>query len=69
MIKTQDKLEIRYVVIRNETRNGDDYTQILRVCETEENANAYKEKLMKSPLGNKKVVFYVIPTPYGDVEI
>ena len=69
MIKTDEKLEIRYVVIRNESHDGDEYTQILRVCETEENANAYKDKLMKSPLGNKNVTFYVIPTPYGDVKL
>lgn len=64
-----------YVIIKNdhrlnsETQEYDDYTQILRVCTNEKNANDYISFLRKNLLFGKNVSFYCIPTPYGDIEL
>lgn len=69
----EGSLKIVYVVICNTTvvkfkngkQNKDEYTQILRVCETEDNAHAYV-KTLKQAMNRS---YYVIPTPYGDVDL
>ena len=69
----EGSIKIVYVVICNTTlvkfvngkQNKDEYTQILRVCETEDNAHAYVKTL--KPAMNRS--YYVIPTPYGDVDL
>lgn len=72
---TKDELnvvtvEICYVVLRNDvkinpkTKKRDDFTKVLWVFKTEDEANDYV-KALRAKTPGLMTSFYVIPTPYG----
>lgn len=63
-------VDICYVVLRNDvkinprTKKRDDFTKVLWVYDSEDEANAYVEALRAKTPG-LMTSFYVIPTPHG----
>lgn len=72
-VNLDNDVKIVFVVLRNQTvynkkkKRNDEYTNILRVFETESKAAEFVAAKIQEKGKNENIQYYSIPTVYGDI--